>query len=342
MTRRSLSLSLLLIAVVVLAGTRFSVVDAVHAQRPEASQDGPGQSDVEVPFTVGGRTWRSQKAFIESGARCGARHVDEIEADQIERSRQRFLVGRGSPANSAKPGAGEDPLARASGSVNVPVWFHVINQGSGIANGDIPQSQIDAQIAVLNDAFAGAAPGGSGANTPFRFTLAGVTRTTNATWFNMGLGSQAEKQAKAALHRGGCETLNIYSTNGGGYLGWATFPWNCAGSTADDGVVILYSSVPGGTEVPYNEGDTATHEVGHWLGLYHTFQGGCSKSGDLVSDTPSERSAAFGCPVGRNTCKAAGLDPIENFMDYTDDDCMYRFSGGQSTRMDTLDDQYRR
>ncbi|MGH9532444.1 MAG: zinc metalloprotease [Terriglobales bacterium] len=317
-------------------------MDAVHAQRPVASQDGPGQSDIEVPFTVAGRTWRSQKAFVESGSRCGARHVDEIEADQIERSLQRFLVGRGSPANSAKPGAGEDPLARAAGSVTIQVWFHVINKGSGIANGDVPLSQINAQITVLNDAFSGAAPGGTGANTPFRFTLAGVTRTTNATWFSMRIGSQTEKEAKAALRVGGCETLNIYSTDGGGYLGWATFPWNCAGSTSDDGVVILYSSVPGGGAVPYDEGDTATHEVGHWLGLYHTFQGGCSKKNDLVSDTPPERSAAFGCPVGRDTCKSSGLDPIENFMDYTDDACMYKFSGGQSTRMDTLDDQYRR
>jgi hypothetical protein len=254
----------------------------------------------------------------ENGRKCGAREPTELEMLAVESNL--LLQNKVAPANG--------------GTINVHV--HVINKGTGLANGDVPQSQITNQISVLNAAYA------SGGWT---FVLASVDRTTNATWYTVTPGTSAETQMKNALHQGTAADLNLYTANiGQGLLGWSTFPWDYTSNPKDDGVVILFSSLPGGTAVPYDLGDTATHEVGHWMGLYHTFQGGCSKNNDLVSDTPAEKSPAFGCPTGRNTCKGTrypGNDPITNFMDYTDDSCMNMFTGGQFTRVQSAFTTYR-
>jgi len=229
------------------------------------------------------------------------------------------------------------PALPPPGSITIPVWFHVIRASTTLGN--VSRTKIDAQIAVLNAAYSGQT---GGADTAFRFTLAGVTRTTNTNWYNNCDASSFESQMKSALRHGGSETLNLYSCNpGSGLLGWATFPSWYADDPTMDGVVILDQSVPGGNAEPYNEGDSATHEVGHWLGLYHTFQGGCATPGDSVLDTPFEASAAFGCPIGRDTCGTTGKDPIHNFMDYSDDSCMDRMSKRQADRMGRQWNSYR-
>ncbi|HEX8846295.1 MAG TPA: zinc metalloprotease [Pyrinomonadaceae bacterium] len=282
----------------------------------------------DASFSPGAPTLAGNRAASKRD-RCATKDLDETTATQIQNSLEQFNRNRGQ--------------IRKSGSVTIPVYFHVINKGKGVANGDVTMTMLKAQIDVLNASYGGAT---GGANTPYRFVLAGVDRTTNLAWFNAGPDTAAEREMKTALHVGNAGVLNFYTNNAGGFLlGWATFPFWYADDPLMDGVVCLYSSLPGGDccgEVAYNQGDTGTHEVGHWLGLFHTFQGGCAAIyNDFVADTPAERSPAFGCPVGRDTCPKEGVDPIENFMDYSDDPCMYKFTAGQSARMESLSLQYR-
>jgi hypothetical protein len=243
-------------------------------------------------------------------------------------------AARGAPAQR-EPGLdtsnveidGAAPTVGRGFRATVPVYFHVITDG---ADGRVTDRQIADQVTVLNRTFSGSL---GGADAGFRFTLAGVDRTDDATWFNAKANGADNDRMKQALHRGGANALNIYTSNAGGFLGYATFPKAYASRPLIDGIVIASGSLPGGDIDGFNLGYTATHEAGHWFGLYHTFQGGCNGNGDYVADTPDELTPSSGCPQGKDTCPRPGADPIHNFMDYSDDPCYTQFTAGQAQRM---------
>ena len=229
---------------------------------------------------------------------------------------------------SRSPGLGTlavSPARLASGSVSIRVYMHVITTGSTVSAGNVTDTMIKNQVAALNTAH-------RNAQSPFTFTLAATDRTKSSSWFTASQGSSAEAAMKRSLHRGGVSSLNIYTLNPTGSVGWSTIPANASSNTVSDGVVLLHKALPGGSYVGYNTGDTGVHEVGHWLGLLHVFQGGCSTPGDYVADTPSQAYAAYECGLS-DTCTAPGTDPVSNFMGYTPDSCMYSFTSGQVTRM---------
>ncbi len=228
----------------------------------------------------------------------------------------------------------------AAGSVSVPTYFHVVVPvGTSQTAKDRLGQLVQSQVAVLNEAYTGRTGTQSSAATPFSFDLVDVNFFENNTWSTVTPGP-VEKEMKAATRVGGKNTLNVWTADiGDDLLGWATFPTKKLSSS--DGVVILDESMPGGTAGKYALGDTLTHEVGHWLALYHTFQGGCKGKGDQVADTPAEAAPQFDCPTGADTCTSPGLDPIHNYMDYTQDSCMYQFTAGQVARMSDAWLQYR-
>ncbi|MEM8962915.1 MAG: zinc metalloprotease [Acidobacteriota bacterium] len=276
------------------------------------------QDEAPVKNNLQDIVFMGEDGHLERGGRCGIENPSATEMAAIDREVDEWI-------------ANNQGFTRAL-DITIPVAFHVIRKNNG-TTGNVTMTQINNQIAVLNSAYAG---------TGISFTLQSVDYTNNNRAFNRCYSTGVERRIKQALAIDPTNTLNIYTCNpSGGILGWAYFPNSYPESSYWHGVVLLHSSLPGGSAAPYNLGDTGTHEVGHYLGLYHTFQGGCSGSGDFVADTPAEASPAYGCPIGRDTCAGGGPDPIFNFMDYTDDACMDEFTQGQVDRMEAQINLYK-
>jgi hypothetical protein len=259
--------------------------------------------------------------FTSHGLRCGSERLPEYLA-----------LGVAADCSSSNTTIKAEYNASGGVTYTIPVWVHEIRNKAGTL-GVLNGTQISSQITALNAAFA---------PHNIQFTLAGSTISKNTNWYNDG-GTYYNTLARDVHNN-----LNIYTNTASGNLGYAYVP-NGGGVVGNkfDRVVIYYRAFgnPGTYGAPYNEGDTTVHEVGHYLGLYHPFQGGCASAsgcannGDLICDTPPEGSAHFSPCTDPNTC--GDPDPIHNYMDYSDDSCMFEFTPNQQNRMRCTISNYR-
>ena len=291
------------------------------------------------PMAHASAPWVDERGTMRSGGICASRHYSPEEMNILERQQMDDLM------------AGRfDIRADYTAPKTISVHFYVITDGK---NGKVSGAVLNATIAKMNSIYAG---GEGGVNTGIQFAwtnaVGGQPVTyTNRQWFAAKPGTSAEAEMKQTISsqpgNSSLNHLNIYTNSpgvyyGGTLLGWATFPWELTGAPLMDGIVMNYIALNHGGTTTYNSGDVVAHETGHWLGLYHTFQGGCTGStsydgttglGDLVDDTAPEASSASGCPAGRDTCAGGAVDPIDNYMDYSSNACQTRFTTGQNTRM---------
>jgi hypothetical protein len=227
-----------------------------------------------------------------------------------------------------------------SGIIEIPVVVNVLYRTSAQ---NVSDAQIQTQIDVLNADF-------SASNSDYnltstynsvksgdvgvRFVLDQVVRksTNKVSW---RLNDDMKKANKGGIAPTSPTTkMNLWVCNlSSGYLGYAQFP---GGNSATDGVVIddnAFGTI-GSASAPFHKGRTATHEVGHWLNLRHIW-GDATCGNDQVGDTPLHNTANYGCPAAGHlsTCSGNPVEMTMNYMDYTDDACMYMFSSGQKGRM---------
>lgn len=242
--------------------------------------------------------------------------------------------------NSAKLTATSDLLLPfPDAGIVIPIAVHIImgqdidwltGQPAGPVVGDVSDADLTKQIRVLNNAYKGSG---------FQFALSSMDKTQNNDWFNYCMFERTKKPIVAAMRNAlainPAKTMNVYICSDFNALGMANFPQDYPENSPMHSVNIAYNTLPNGDYAPYNLGKTLIHEVGHYLGLFHTFQGGCNfGNGDGVSDTAFELEPTEGCPKTKDTCpgntgKYIGKDPVSNYMDYSDDACYTQFSQGQ-------------
>lgn len=207
--------------------------------------------------------------------------------------------------------------------VVIPVVMHAVNA-------EVSEDVIAEQIDVLNENYE---------SVGIEFELLQFNSVKNPNWdyLIMSMMGEEEQDMKSQLRVGGEGILNIYIVQNLPALGWATPPYFLFEGSKEaldaDGVVIEETALPGGLP-PFNQGKTLVHEVGHWMGLFHTFQDGCSGEGDFIDDTVAHSEPTSGCPAFEvSDCDGTSMVPINNHMNYADDVCLTEFTDNQITRM---------
>ncbi|MCF4101811.1 zinc metalloprotease [Gillisia sp. M10.2A] len=252
----------------------------------------------------------------------------------------RSILAKSSGNGKGKPGSGgggTTPPADNLGVITIPVVVTVVYSNS---QENISDAQINSQISILNSDFRATNSDKNSVPSEFaslvadsevQFTLSQVRRYSNSksSW---GTNDEVKLVYPPVTP---ANTLNIWVCNiGGGILGYAQFP---GGPASTDGVVIgpQYFGNTGYVAAPFDKGRTATHEVGHYLNLRHIWGDGRCNQDDFVADTPSSDAPNYGCP-SYPTANCRSNDMTMNYMDYTNDECMYMFSEGQKSRLRTV------
>lgn len=311
------------------AASRAAAVLLASATLVLAGLQAPAGAAVTASTTVGADPCFDPSAHGLAHGSAAARGGEGLDHRPITAAEQARIEARTEALLAGTRAAGQEKRIR------VPVRVHVMAARNGAGN--VPKRRIVRQVRVMNQHFAGA-ESSEAAATRVRFVLKGVDRYRNDRWHR----DEQTKKYRKATRKGGARTLNMWLVDFE-YLGIATFPWDYQARPGVDGVRVKYTSLPGGSQANYDQGKTATHEVGHWLGLFHTFQGSCSRTNDGVADTPAQLGSTAGCPPDTtDTCPLrAGVDPIHNYMDYSYDACMDQFTPGQKKRMRQMWRAYR-
>lgn len=300
---------------------------------------------------------KTGKTVVE---KCGTMQRLQLKLQQNDELRNKFEQQRSQFNQTISQRIAEQPLLRTQSTIYIPVVFHIVMKNPSL----VTDAQVQAQLDTLNRDYSGA--NGDSVKIPsyfkplfgkssIQFCLAkrtpdgdpstGIVRvTTSASSFGI---DDAVKQTST----GGDDSWNTDNyfnvwicSLSNTILGYGTFPED--GFPKQQGVVIDYRSIPGGTYTNYNTGKTLTHETGHYFNLYHIWgddDGSCTGT-DYVADTPNQADATNGCPTGikLDSCTSTGNGVMyQNYLDYSDDPCLVMFTKDQVTRMESALSTYR-